>query len=85
MAHCLVTGLYPIISRATGVDLPSGAGRYLDSCTAEEIATAVDEVLNLPAASLRRQIEQTQAMALERFSRDSYARRLRDLLRTWLA
>jgi glycosyltransferase involved in cell wall biosynthesis len=84
VAHCLQVGLYPIISRVSGIDLPAGCGRYLEQCTPEEIARAVEEVLHRPADELAREIAQTQQMALERFSRETFSRRLREVFDRWL-
>ncbi len=84
VAHCLEVGLYPIISRATGIDLPSGCGRYLERCSPEEIATAVAEVLSKPETDLAREIAMLQEMATGRFSREAFSRRLWDVFGAWL-
>lgn len=80
VAHCLKVGLYPVISRSSGIDLPPGCGRILDGSTLEEIEIAVSDVLAMPDAELRRQISALQSMAEERFSRQAYTRRLREVL-----
>ena len=85
VAHCLRVGLYPVISRVSGIDLPDGCGRYLEDCTLEEIEVAIRDVLEMPEADLCRQIGVLQAMAEERFSRTSYARRLREVLGRYVA
>lgn len=83
VAHCLEVGLYPIISRATGIDLPPGCGRYLDRCSHDEIAAAIEDVLNKPEKELAREISVLQEMALARFSREAFSRRLWELFGTW--
>jgi glycosyltransferase involved in cell wall biosynthesis len=85
VAHCLRVGLFPVISRVTGLDLPPGCGRYIEDCTIEEIEVAVGDVLEMPETDLRNQIGTMQAMAHERFSRESYGRRLREVFGRWLA
>ncbi|MBI1778533.1 MAG: glycosyltransferase [Proteobacteria bacterium] len=85
VAHCLQVGLYPIISRATGIDLPSGCGRYLEQCSIEEIDAAVTDVLQKSDADLRSEIATLQAMALERFSREAFRARLLEVFARWLA
>jgi len=84
VAHCMRVGLFPVISRVTGIDLPTGCGRYIEDCTIEEIEVAVTDVLEMSKADLKSQITTMQAMAHERFSRESYARRLRDVFGRWL-
>lgn len=85
VTNCLQVGLYPIISRESGVDLPAGCGRILDTCSHAEVADAVEGVLKMTDTQLTMEIEQIQAMALERFSRSAFTRRIRSLFGTWLA
>jgi hypothetical protein len=85
VAHCLQVGLFPVVSRVSGIDLPPGCGRYLEACTIEEIEVAVTDVLEMPEAELHGQIAAVQAMAKDRFSREFYARRLREVFGGWLA
>lgn len=84
VSHCLQAGLYPIISRASGIDLPAGCGRYLETCTHDEVAAAIQEVLSLDDARLVSEIEQTQAMAIARLSRNAFSQRLAAMFGTWL-
>jgi glycosyltransferase involved in cell wall biosynthesis len=84
VAHCLQVGLYPIISRATGIDLPANCGRYLEQCSIEEITAAVKAVLLKPAAELQREIAIMQEMALRRFSRAAFRQRLSEVFQQWL-
>lgn len=85
VAHCLQVGLYPIVSRTSGIDLPPGAGIYLDACSVETVAGAVERVLSTPATVLAEQIGRIQQVALERHSRQSFTRRLLDVFGSWLA
>ncbi len=73
---CLQVGLYPIISRNTGVTLPDDCGIYLEQCTVEEIEAAVRHVMSLPAEELTRQIAITQEYALQRYSREAFVREM---------
>jgi hypothetical protein len=68
----LQLGLYPIVSRATGVDLPEGTGTWLQDCTTAEIATAVQQAANLDEDALTRQIRAVQGHAIARYSRGSF-------------
>jgi tetratricopeptide (TPR) repeat protein len=84
VATCLSIGLYPIISRETGIDLPPGCGTYLESCSREEITAAMAAARALPEAELKRQIALLQSYALEAFGRPAYARGMRQHLADWL-
>jgi len=74
-------GLYPIVSRETGISLPSGAGKYLGASTIDEIEAAATRVLEMPAAELRDEIAETQARALVAYSRDNFSATVREYLR----
>jgi len=69
---CLQIGLYPIISRDTGVDLPVDCGLYLEECSMDEIEKAVISVYNLPAVELSNQIAAVQSFAQGHFSRQKF-------------
>jgi glycosyltransferase involved in cell wall biosynthesis len=73
-------GLFPILSRETGVSLPTATGVYLETSSIEEIEAAVVEVQRRPEASLRAEIESTQAWALAAHSRERFAEELRRYL-----
>jgi hypothetical protein len=63
----LQLGLFPIVSRGTGVDLPEGLGIVLESCTTESIGRAVDEAAAMSDAELN-----GRCVALSRFARHTY-------------
>ena len=77
----LQLGLYPLITRECGVTLPAGAGRYLDTCTVDEIEQTIAELHAMPRDQLVDQTRAVQAMAVERHSRESFRREVRDYLR----
>lgn len=77
---CLSAGLFPIISRETGVSLPSGSGIFLDTCSIEEIDAAVQTVWGMSDMELMGQRENTQSSALREYSRDNYTSRIREFL-----
>ena len=54
------TGLYPIISRETGVTLPEGHGTYLESCTIDEIVQACRDVAARSEESLQKDIRRAR-------------------------
>lgn len=84
VTNCLQVGLYPVISRESGIDLPEGCGRILQTCSHAEVADAVEGVLKMSDAQLALETGRIQAMALERFSRSAFTRRVRSLFETWL-
>lgn len=69
---CLQLGMYPIVSRDTGVDLPADAGIYLESLDAAEIDQAIHRVMQLTDAELYAQLQTTQSQAMEDFSRSRH-------------
>lgn len=83
-AACLAMGLYPILSKECGLDLPEGHGALLESCAIDEIEKAVALARTLSPAVLTRQISVLQAMALSRFSRGAFLESRRRHLGTWL-
>jgi hypothetical protein len=80
-ATLLQVGLYPIVSRETGISLPAGAGTYLESSSVDEIEAAATDVIEMPWRELADQIERTQAVALVAYSRQSFAAAVREYLR----
>jgi tetratricopeptide (TPR) repeat protein len=79
-ATCMTAGLYPILSRTTGIDLPDGLGLYLERCSIPEIEAAIGRVHAMEADALARDIGKIQAYAQDAFGRAAYAREMRRLL-----
>ncbi len=79
-ATCMTVGLYPILSRTTGIDLPDGLGIYLEDCSIDEIAAAIGRVHAMDEAALGRDIARIQTYALDVFGRAAYAREMRRLI-----
>jgi len=80
VATCTQLGLYPIVSRDTGVTLPDGCGVYLETCEIDEIEETVTASLRKDVADLRREILECQSYALEAFSRHEFSRRMTEFL-----
>jgi tetratricopeptide (TPR) repeat protein len=85
VATCLQIGLYPIITRSCGIDLPEGCGIYLESVSESEIAAAVARAHAMPEDELVRQIGILQRHALEAYSRETYTREIGAILAEMLA
>ena len=87
VASCMQTGLLPIVSYDTGIDLPDGCGTYLRPCSVEEIRQAAVQAVGLDHRSLSEQISACQKMALQRYSRREFsaemARYLAEVLLAW--
>ncbi len=79
-ATLMGVGLLPIVSRQTGIDLPPGAGTYLEDCSIEEIERRLLDVKHMPEAELRAQITRTHRAASEAYSRDAFSARMRAAL-----
>lgn len=58
---CCQLGLYPVISRPTGLELPAGAGTYLETCSLEELEQAVGRAWEMPSPQLNAQLRVVQA------------------------
>jgi hypothetical protein len=72
VATCMQLGMYPIISRQTGIDLPNGCGMYLRDLSVEAIEEAVENLLDLSDTEVKAQIARCQLDALTRYSRARY-------------
>ena len=72
VATSMQMGLYPIISRESGVTLPSGRGRYLEACTVEEIEGTVMDVFRRSGDDLEEEIAAVQTYAAAVFSREAF-------------
>jgi hypothetical protein len=70
---CLQLGLFPILSRQTGVDLPPQCGIYLDEISSPSIERAIHTVLAMDGSEIVRQIQQCQYIALRDYSRQAYS------------
>ncbi len=79
---CMQFGLYPIISRQTGVSLPQDGGILLRNLTADSISNAIDEVLALSEEELVQKTRACQKHAKDAFSREEFTRKMGDYLRT---
>ena len=69
---CLSLGLYPIISRESGVDLPENCGLYLDSLTIADVEEKIEQLLSMNDADILEQISVIQQDALVRYSRERF-------------
>jgi len=68
----LQAGLYPILSRAAGVDLPDGCGQWLETCEIAEIEAAIRRVAAADAVTLAHEIGRVRDHARRRHSRAAF-------------
>lgn len=81
---CLCLGLFPIISRDCGVDLPAGCGLYLEDGSIDAIEAAMARARAMPAADLAAQTATAQSWALAHFSRANFSAGMRRFFETVL-
>lgn len=82
VATCLSLGLYPIISKWTGHDLPEGCGTILPDLTVDAVKEAI---LSLPGDDeLLRQVSIMQAEALVKYSGETFRNTMMRHLKEWL-
>ena len=79
-ATMMRAGLYPIISRETGITLPDGYGTYLHASTVEEIIQACSNVSEMSRDRLTEHIRTCQGFALREYSREAFSQDMRAYL-----
>jgi len=79
-ALCLQLGLFPIISRDTGITLPADCGFYLESCTIEEIEYFVNKASSTNKKIIEDQSKMIQDYAIQKYSRETFSNSMRDYL-----
>ena len=77
VATCLSLGLYPVISRQSGIDLPNingitHCGIYLQDLTIEDVENKVALIMDLPDYSILNEIRIIQQDALWRYSQERF-------------
>ena len=72
-ATMMRAGLFPIVSRDTGITLPQGEGIYLETCHIDEIIEACRNVDSRSDMRLLQSILVCQSYGLRRYSRESFA------------
>ena len=68
----LQAGLFPIISRGCGIDLPEGYGITLEEDTIESIQKAVEKVCAIGSQLLIKQIKVLRKFAEEKYSAEAF-------------
>ena len=81
---CMQLGLYPVISRSTGVNLPAGFGVYLEECSMGEIENAVLKVYNMRDADIKAQICKIKEYAEKHYSRKAFHNKMENFIKNTL-
>ena len=81
VATCLQVGLFPILSKNTGIDLPINCGIYLNELSEEEIEKAINISHNISSENLESQIKLCQEMAFNFYSRESFSKSMTNFLK----
>ncbi len=69
--------MYPIISRQTGVDLPTNSGLYLENLSVDAIHSAIEEYTKISRDDVTMAATQGATEARERYSRVHRAKQIR--------
>jgi hypothetical protein len=77
-------GLVPLISRQTGVNLPPGAGRFLESLDVGDVAAVVQTATAVGVSDRFRQSEACKSFAQRTYTRERFAIAVSDYLRSTL-
>ena len=80
----LNAGLYPIISRDTGIDLPKGKGIYLETCSIPEIEETLKSFFEKDMTQVENDIRFLQSYFTKRYSRDNFSKNSFALLKKLL-
>ena len=68
VATCMQLGLYPIVSKETGITLPKNAGKYLTHCSLPEIIKAIKTTYKKTNPVLKKEIYLCQKKGLILYS-----------------
>lgn len=77
-------GLFPVISRNTGVDIADGLGLYIPDLTVSAVVESLGFALDIPSEPLRVARIEGSAFARERFSRDRRIQQIRSEFLEWV-
>jgi glycosyltransferase involved in cell wall biosynthesis len=77
-------GLMPLISRQTGVNLPPGAGLFLEGLDVGDVAAVVRDATAVGTADRLRQSETCRSFAQRTYTRERFAVAVSDYLRSTL-
>lgn len=77
---CLRGGIYPIISRNSGVDLPEGTGTWIETLTVPGVERAMLSFLEKDGASISGEAETIRGRIEERHSREAFTKNMTAIL-----
>lgn len=77
---CTQMGLYPIISKHTGVSLPEGCGVWIENLSPDGVESAVSAFCAKPMEEIRREAKEIQRNHLHHHSREAFSNSIRTYL-----
>lgn len=77
---CLRGGIYPIVSRNTGVDLPEGTGIWIETLTVSGVERAILSFLEKDGAAISGEAETIRTRIEERHSREAFTKNMTAIL-----
>ena len=77
---CLQAGLYPIISKYTGVALPKNCGVYLETCSKDEVKEKVLDCYQKNKICLEKEIAILQEKTIKTYSREAFSKAMHSMI-----
>lgn len=74
-------GLYPIMTRETGVDLPEGLGVNIDLCSKESLKKKIMYVNNYDKEKLQAELKKMRNWTIEKYSPDTFVMQFSSIVR----
>lgn len=79
---CCRTGIYPILSRNSGVDLPDGCGTWIETLRAASVESAIRAFLSKDEDAVKRESDAIRTFVEEHHSRAAFTKEMTDILKT---
>ena len=79
---CCRAGIYPIISRNSGVDLPDGCGTWIETLDVAGVESAIRVFLAKDENDVIREADAISSFIRERHSRDAFTKEMTRILKT---
>ncbi len=79
---CCRTGIYPILSRNSGVDLPDGCGTWIETLSATGVESAIRDFLAKDWNDVIREADAIRSFTDSHHSRTAFTKSMTDILKT---
>lgn len=84
VATCLTLGLYPVISRFTGIDLPDGCGLFIEELTVDCVEEMIQKLIDTSDKEVLRQVSILQSDAIVKYGREKFRETMKGYLKEFL-